>query len=45
MIAQAFNPNSQEAEMGGSLEFKDSQSYTKKPYLEKPKKKKIKVDV
>jgi hypothetical protein len=42
-IAHAFNPRTQEAEAGGSLEFEanvvyrfqDSQGYTEKPCLEK----------
>jgi hypothetical protein len=42
MVAHAFNPSTWEAEAGGFLqsEFQDSQSYTEKPCLEKPKKKK-----
>jgi hypothetical protein len=53
MVAHAFNPNTPEAEAGGFLnpirgqpglqsEFHDSQGYTEKPCLEKPKKKKKK---
>jgi hypothetical protein len=47
VVAHAFNPNTWEAETGGFLssrgqpglqsEFQDSQSYTEKPWLEKPK--------
>jgi hypothetical protein len=47
MVALAFNPSTREAEAGGSLldqgqpglqsEFQDSQSYTEKPCLGKPK--------
>jgi hypothetical protein len=49
VVAHAFNPSTWEAEAGGFLssrpawlqsEFQDSQSYTEKPCLEKPKKKK-----
>jgi hypothetical protein len=49
MMAPAFNPSTQVAESGGFLrlrqaglqsEFQDSQGYTEKPCLEKPKKKK-----
>jgi hypothetical protein len=44
VVAHAFNPSTQEAEAGGFLslqsEFQDSQGYTVKPCLEKPKKKK-----
>ena len=41
MVAHAFNPSTYEceAEAGGFLEFEDSQSYTEKPCLEKPRKK------
>jgi hypothetical protein len=51
VVVHAFNPNTQEAEAGGFLssrqpglqsEFQDSQGYTEKPCLEKPKKKKKK---
>jgi hypothetical protein len=51
MVAQTFNPSTWEAEADGFLssspaglqsEFQDSQDYTKKPCLEKPKNKKIK---
>jgi hypothetical protein len=50
MVAQAFNPSTREAEAGGflssrpawSIEFQDSQGYTEKPCLEKPKKQKQK---
>jgi hypothetical protein len=45
MMAHAFNPSTQEAEAGRflssrpawSTEFQDSQGYTEKPCLEKPK--------
>jgi hypothetical protein len=45
---KAFNPSTWKAEAGGflslrpawSTEFQDSQGYTEKPGLEKPKKKK-----
>jgi hypothetical protein len=49
MVAQAFDPSTREAEAGGFLrsrpawstsEYQDSQGYTEKPCLEKPKKKK-----
>jgi hypothetical protein len=49
VVAQAFNPSTQEAQAGGFLssrqpglqsEFQDSQGYTEKPCLEKPKKNK-----
>jgi hypothetical protein len=49
VVAHAFNPSTQEAEAGGFLssrpawsksEFQDSQGYTEKSCLEKPKKKK-----
>jgi hypothetical protein len=49
VAGQAFNPIAQKAEAGRSLssrqlglqgEFQDSQGYTQKPCLEKPKKKK-----
>jgi hypothetical protein len=49
VVAHAFNPSTWEAEAGGFLssrpassksEFQDSQGYTEKPCLEKPKKKK-----
>jgi hypothetical protein len=52
VVAHAFNPSTREAEAGGFLssrpapglqsEFQDSQGYTEKPCLEKPKKKKQK---
>jgi hypothetical protein len=52
VVAHAFNPSTQDAEAGGFLssrpawstkrEFQDSQGYTEKPCLEKPKKKKKK---
>jgi hypothetical protein len=51
VVAHAFNPSTWEAEAGGFLssrpaclqsEFQDSQGYTEKPCLEKPKKKKKK---
>jgi hypothetical protein len=51
MVAHAFDPSTREAEAGGFLssrpawstsEFQDSQSYTEKPCLEKPLKKKKK---
>jgi hypothetical protein len=51
VVAHAFNPSTREAEAGGFLssrpawstsEFQDSQGYTEKPCLEKPKKKKKK---
>jgi hypothetical protein len=47
VVAHAFNPSTWEAEAGGFLssrppglqsEFQDSQDYTEKPCLEKPKK-------
>jgi hypothetical protein len=44
VVAHAFNPSTWETEAGGFLsssEFQDSQGYTEKPCLEKPKKKKI----
>jgi hypothetical protein len=46
VVAYAFNPSTQETEAGRFLssrkpglqsEFQDSQGYTEKPYLEKPK--------
>ena len=47
MVAHTFDPNTPEAEAGGSLwilgqpglqsEFQGSQSYTEKPCLKKPK--------
>ena len=44
MVVYAFNPSTGEAEAGGFLsqpglqsEFQDSQGYTEKPCLEKPK--------
>jgi hypothetical protein len=48
MVAHAFNPSTWKAEAGGflssrpawSTEFQDSQGYTEKPCLEKPKPKK-----
>jgi hypothetical protein len=50
VVAHAFNPSTQEAEAGVISEFKpsliyksefqDSQGYTEKPCLKKPKKKK-----
>jgi hypothetical protein len=54
MVAHAFNPSTREAEAGGFLssrpaskasqsEFQDSQGYTEKPCLEKPKKKKKEI--
>jgi hypothetical protein len=42
VVAHAFNPSTWEAEAGGpglQSEFQDSQGYTEKPCLEKPKKK------
>ena len=50
VVAHAFNPSTREAEAGGFLssrpavqsEFQDSQGYTEKPCLEKPKKEKEK---
>jgi hypothetical protein len=50
MVAHAFNPSTREAEAGRFLssrpglqsEFQDSQGYTEKPCLEKPKKRKKK---
>jgi hypothetical protein len=39
VVALAFNPSTWEAEAGGFLEFKDSQSYTEKNCLEKNKNK------
>jgi hypothetical protein len=51
VVAHVFNPSTREAEAGGFLssrpaglqsEFQDSQGYTEKPSLEKPKKKKKK---
>jgi hypothetical protein len=51
MVVHAFNPSIREAEAGGFLssrqpgvqsECQDSQGYTEKPCLEKPKKKKKK---
>jgi hypothetical protein len=51
VVAHAFNPSTREAEAGRFLssrpawstnEFQDSQSYTEKPCLEKPKKNKNK---
>ena len=39
MVAYTFNPNTQEAEAGGSL-FEASQGYTEKPCLEKQKERK-----
>lgn len=40
VMAQTFNLSTQAAEASGSLEFKDSQGYTEKPYFKRPKKKK-----
>jgi hypothetical protein len=42
VVAHAFNPSTWEAEAGGFLSsrpawFQDTQGYTEKPYLEKPK--------
>jgi hypothetical protein len=46
VVVHAFNPSTREAEAGRLLssrpaglqsEFQDSQGYTEKPYLEKPK--------
>jgi hypothetical protein len=34
-VAQAFNPNTWEAEVGGSCEFKTSQEHLERPYLKK----------
>ena len=54
VVAHPFNPSTWEAEAGGFLssrpaglqsEFQDSQRYTEKPCLEKPKKLKIKSDL
>jgi hypothetical protein len=50
MVAHTFNPSIPEAGAGRflssrpawSTEFQDSQGYTEKPFLEKPKKKKKK---
>jgi hypothetical protein len=47
VVAHAFNPSTWEAEAGGfqpvlQSEFQDSQGYTEKPCLEKPKEKKKK---
>jgi hypothetical protein len=50
VVAHAFNPSTREAEAGGFLssrpavqsEFQDSQGYTEKPCLKKPKKEKEK---
>jgi hypothetical protein len=51
MVVHAFNPSTREAEAGGFLsrgqsglqsEFQDSQGYTEKPCLKKPKKEKRK---
>jgi hypothetical protein len=47
VVAHAFNPSTWEAEAvlgqpGLQSEFQDSQTYTEKPCLEKPKKKKKK---
>jgi hypothetical protein len=50
MVAHAFNPSTWEAEAGGflsskpawSTEFQNSQGYTEKPGLKKPKNKKQK---
>jgi hypothetical protein len=51
VVAHAFNPSTREAEAGGFLsssqpdlqsEFQDSQGYTEKRCLEKPKKRKKK---
>jgi hypothetical protein len=49
VVAHAFNPSTWEAEAGGfrgqpglQSELQDSQGYTEKPCLEKPKKKKKK---
>jgi hypothetical protein len=48
VVAHAFNPSTWEAEADGFLslqsEFQDSQGYTEKPCLEKPKKKKKKKE-
>jgi hypothetical protein len=48
MVTHSFNPSTREAEAGRflslrpawSTEFQDSQGYTEKPCLEKPKRKK-----
>jgi hypothetical protein len=55
VVVHTFNPSTGEAEAGGFLsfeailvyksEFQDSQGYTEKPCLEKPKKKKKKKGV
>ena len=54
MVAHAFNPSTQEAEAGRFLssrpaglqsEFQDSQGYTEKPCLKKPKNEKTKKRV
>jgi hypothetical protein len=50
VVAHAFNPSTWEAETGGflsskpawSTKFQDSQDYTEKPCLEKPRKTKKK---
>jgi hypothetical protein len=49
VVAHALNPSTQEAEAGGfrgqpglQSEFQDSQGYTERPCLEKPKRKKKK---
>jgi hypothetical protein len=43
MVAHAFNPSTWESEAGEFLsEFQDSQGYTEKPCLEKPKEEKRK---
>jgi hypothetical protein len=50
VVENAFNPSTREAEAGGflssrpawSTEFQDSQGYTEKPCLRKPKKEKRK---
>jgi hypothetical protein len=45
MVVHAFNPSTREAEAGGvQSEFQYSQGNTEKPCLEKPKKKKKKID-
>lgn len=41
VMAQTFNLSTQAAEASGSLEFKDSQGYTEKPYFKRPKKKNV----
>jgi hypothetical protein len=45
MVTHTFNPSTRQiSEFEASLVYKDSQDYTEKPCLEKPKKKKKKKE-